>query len=142
MADDRIDELTEAALRRVGLEDVRPTYRRLLVQLKQENPEAFEEASRRYREDLVPAISRGDDPIAAWLGYGCWLASTLSEGRDLSIDASGRARPLDPARDSGSAALILHLPDDARSPNLLLAAPTAMSEPQGETMALLVRDAP
>ena len=139
MAEDRIDELTEAALHRIGLEDVRSTYRRLLVQLKQKDPAAFEEASRRYRDDLAPAISRGDDPIAAWLGYGSWLAGTLSEGRDLAIDASGRARPFDPARDAGAAVLILHLPDDARTPTLLLAAPAVMSEPQRETAALLVR---
>ena len=83
--------------------DMRPAYRRLLLRLKEADPGAFEEATRRYREDLEPAIESGaGDPVTAWLEYGTWLAGQLSAGSALTIDASGRARPFDPATWDGS----------------------------------------
>ena len=81
MSEDRAGTLTREALAAAGLADMRPAYRRLLVRLKQDSPVAFDEASRRYREDLEPAIARGDEsPLSAWIGYGSWLAAQLAEG--------------------------------------------------------------
>jgi hypothetical protein len=129
---------TEAALLRAGLTDMRPAYRRLLVQMKSSDPEAFEEASRRYREELEPAISRGDvDPIMAWLEYGSWLAGQLADGRVLAIDTSGRAQPFDPSSSPEPGTMLLHVPEDDRAPVTLLAVPSTPSEPQRETADLL-----
>jgi hypothetical protein len=139
VSEDTARRLTDEALQKAGLADMRPAYRKLLVQLKQADPAAFQEATRRYREDLEPAVSGGDaDPISAWLDYGCWLASRIAEGRAMAIDATGRARPFDPsAPDAGT--MILHVPDDDRAPAIALAMPCAPSESQRETAELLLR---
>ena len=138
MSEDRAGGRTDEALKSAGLADMRPAYRRLLVRLKGVNPAAFEEASRRYRDELEPAIAGGDiDPIAAWLEYGVWLAGQFADGRALAVDASGRARPFDPAAAADAGTMVLHIPDDDRSPATLLAVPTAPSEPQRETAELL-----
>ena len=118
---------------------MRPAYRRLLVRLKQADPMAFEEASRRYREHLEPAIAAGEaDAIAAWLDYGTWLAGRFASGRPLEIDASGRARPFDPGSTPGAGAMVLHVPEDDRAPATVLAMPSAPSNPQRETVDLLI----
>ncbi len=139
MSEEQARGPTDEALERVGLADMRPAYRKLLVRLKQADPAAFEEASRRYRDELEPAIATEQvDPILAWIGYGIWLAGQFSEGRPLAIDASGRARPFDPTSTPGSGAMIVHVPEDDRAPATLLAIPSAPSEPQRETADLLV----
>lgn len=140
MSDDRAGTLTEESLALAGLADMRPAYRKLLVRLKQESPSSFEEASRRYREDLEPAIASGDvTPISAWLGYGTWLAAQFTEGRALAIDPTGRARTFDPASELTAGTMVLYLPEDDRAPAILLAVPTAPTESQKETADLLVR---
>ena len=139
MSEDGARGRTDEALESAGLADMRPAYRRLLVRLKGVDPAAFEEASRRYRDELEPAIAGGDiDPITAWLGYGVWLAGLFADGRVLAIDATGRARPLDPATAPDAGTMVLHIPDDDRAPATLLAVPSAPSEPQRETAELLV----
>lgn len=134
-AGDRTDE----ALRRAGLADMRPAYRRLLVRLKQSDPAAFDEASRRYREELEPEIAAGDcDPIRAWLEYGEWLAGRLDAGRALAIDPSGRARPFDASALADGGVMVVHMPDDDRAPATLLAMPAGPSESQQAAAELLI----
>lgn len=130
---------TDEALRRAGLADMRPAYRKLLVRLKQSDPAAFDEASRRYREELEPEITAADsDPIRAWLAYGTWLAGQLAAGRTLAIDASGRAQPFEGSSAPEAGVMILHVPEDDRAPATLLAMPSGPSESQRETAELLV----
>ncbi len=138
MSEDAARRRTDEALQKAGLADMRPAYRKLLVQLKQADPAAFQEATRRYREDLEPAVAGGDaDPISAWLDYGCWLAGRIADGRAMAIDATGRARPFEPsAPDAGT--MILHIPDDDRAQAIALAMPSAPSESQRETAELLL----
>jgi len=122
------------------LADMRPAFRGLLVRLKQADSAAFEEASRRYREDLEPAIAAGEvDPISAWLEYGIWLAGRFADGRTLAIDSSGRARPFDPVSRAETGVMIVHVPEDDRAPATLLAMPSAPTAPQRETADLLLR---
>ena len=129
---------TGEALERAALADMRPAYRKLLVRLKGSDPSAFEEASRRYTEELEPAIAGGDvDPILAWLEYGISLAERLAAGRTLAIDASGRARSFEPSSAPDAGVMILHVPEDDRAPATLLAIPSAPSDSQRETAALL-----
>jgi len=139
VSEDAAKRRTDEALQKAGLADMRPVYRKLLVQLKQADPAAFQEATRRYRDDLEPAVSGGDaDPISAWLDYGCWLAGRITEGRAMAIDTTGRARPFEPsAPDTGT--MILHVPDDDRARAIALAMPSAPSESQRETAELLLR---
>ena len=138
MSEDQARGRTDDALERAGLADMRPAYRRLLVRLKSSDPAAFEEASRRYRDELEPAIASGSiDPITVWLKYGIWLADQFGEGRALAIDSSGRARPFDPSTTPDGGTMILHVPEDDRKPATLLALPSAPSDPQRETADLL-----
>lgn len=131
---------TDEALRTSSLVDMRPAYRKLLVRLKKARPEAFEEATRRYRDEVEPAIAAGDsDPIAAWLEYGRWIADRIAGGRTVTVDRSGRSRPFDAADTAGIESLVLHLPDDDRAGAILLAAPREASESQRLTAELLVR---
>ena len=139
MSEEQARGRTDEALERAGLVDMRPAYRKLLVRLKSSDPAAFEEASRRYREELEPAIASGDvDPITIWLEYGMWLAGQFADGRTLAIDASGRARPFDSSTTLDPGTMILHVPEDDRQPATLLALPSAPSDPQRETAELLV----
>jgi hypothetical protein len=138
VSEDPIGRRTEEALGRSGLADLRPAYRKLLLRLKESDPAAFEEATRRYRDDLEPAIESGSrDPVTAWLEYGVWLAGRFAEGRPVAIDATGRARDFDPEETSGAGDMILFLPEDDRAPVTLLAVPGEPSDPQRETAALL-----
>jgi hypothetical protein len=117
---------------------MRPAFRRLLVRLKQVDPERFEEASRRYQDELEPAVAAGRvDPIAAWLDYGSWVAGSLARGRTLSIDSTGRARPFRTDVASPEVGLLIHLPDDERAGAILLAIPREPTEPQRVTADLL-----
>jgi hypothetical protein len=107
--------------------------------LKQADPVAFEEASRRYREDLEPAIAAGEaDAMAAWLEYGTWLAGQFASGRPLEIDRSGRARPFEPGSTPAAGVMVLHVPEDDRAPATVLAMPSSPSDPQRETVDLLI----
>jgi hypothetical protein len=129
---------TDEALERSGLADMRPAYRKLLVQLKSSDPAAFEEATRRYQDDLEPAIGSGErDPVAAWLEYGAWLAARFADGRAVAIDATGRARDYEPGESPGAGDMILFLPGDDRAPVTLLAVPAEPTDPQRETATLL-----
>lgn len=138
MAEDRLDRLTEAALDQAGLADLRPLYRNLLLRLKGRDPEAFEEATRRYHGELVPALQSGNaDPLREWLAYGRWLAQRLVPGEVVAVDPSGRARPLPPSDLPKPAELLLHLPHEDRTPALALALPREPTVPQQVTAELL-----
>ncbi len=96
----------------------------------------FGEATRRYEEHLVPTLaSDGEDPVTAWLEYGCWLAQRVSPGEVVEIDATGRARPVRQMQAEGM--LYLHLPSDPKRKALVILAPREPSRPQKETIALL-----
>lgn len=138
MSDDRLGRLTEAALAQAGLEDVRPLYRNLLLRLKGRDPEAFDEATRRYQKELVPALESSEaDPLRAWLSYGRWLAQRLGPGSVVAVDSSGKARPLAESELPEAGALLLHLPDESRSPALALAIPREPTVSQQVTVELL-----
>ena len=128
---------TEQALERAGLADPRPALRDLLRELKASDPEAFAEAAARYQQVVVPAAAaEADDPLAAWLEYGSWLADRVAPGELVSIDASGRSRPPAPTLRAGE--LYLHLPSDRKRRALPLLVPRRPSAPQRETIGLLV----
>lgn len=127
---------TAEALDRAGLEDPRPALRNLLRILKAGDPEAFGEATRRYQEDLEPSLAdEHEDPVAAWLSYGCWLAHRVSPGVAVEVDATGRARPA--TGTPGEGRLYLHLPTDPKRKAMVILAPREPSLPQSETIALL-----
>ena len=128
---------TEQALERAGLADPRPALRDLLRELKATDPAAFAEATARYQQAVVPAAAaESDEPLAAWLAYGSWLADRVAPGELVSIDASGRSRPSPPTIRTGE--LYLHLPSDRKRRALPLLVPRRPSKPQTETISLLV----
>lgn len=127
----------EAALEDRGLEDLRPLYRDLLRRMRDEAPTSYEEAVRRYREEVVPAGS-DDSPLLAWLRYGAWMARQIAPGRLVSVDRSGRAADLDARPEEVPAgALVLHLPEERSVRALQLAVPASPSDAQQETRDLL-----
>ena len=88
------DEALEAAIQASGARDPREFYRERLRALKDSNPDGYRSAVTYYRETLIPAVAEGTEPpLEAWTEYGRMLAETLSPGRTVSIDASGRAHP-------------------------------------------------
>ncbi len=118
-----------------GLEDVQPLYRQLLRRLRSQDPAVYEEAVSRYHEEIEPAAAASDDPVAAWIDYGIWLARRIAPGRTLCVDPGGRAEPADPPPPPGC--MLIHLPEDTRSRGFLLAMPAAATPAQRETAALL-----
>lgn len=134
----RAEERYEAALERKGLSDLRPLYRELLTRMRDEAPAAYEEAVRRYREEVVPAAAGQEDPLLVWLRYGVWLAEQIAPGRRVSVDRTGKAAEL-PGRpgEVPAEALVLHLPDDRGTRALALALPASASDAQRETRDLL-----
>jgi len=139
MADDqrrRADERLETTLPGTGLRDPRPFYRPVLKHLRERDPDAFARALDHFESVLVPALAADADPLQGWLDYGLLLASALGPGRLVEIDGTGRARTSD---DPGSGTgLLVHLPDDASAPALLLRYPAASSPAQDATVELLV----
>ncbi len=132
LADLRLAEALAAS----GLEDPRVLYRDRLRQLRTSDPAAFSRALEYFEGTLVPAVAGGADPLAAWIGYGTFLAELPGRGRTIAVDSSGRARPYEPPPDK---ALILFLPDDGRRPVEVLLGPSERSPAQQATVDLLVR---
>lgn len=89
------DRAFRARLDALGLRDVRPLYRGLLKRLREEDTAAYEEAVRRYEEEVDAAVDGADDPVVPWLRYGAWLAERIAPGRTAAVDAGGRARDLE-----------------------------------------------
>jgi hypothetical protein len=139
VSEDRSTRLTDEALGRSGLADMRPAFRKLLLRLKRTDSAGFEEATRRYREELEPSVAAGEvDPIVVWLDYGMWLAGQLAPGQAMAIDRTGRARPCSSQVSPDFSDLLLHVPDDDRQGPILVAEPGEPSEAQRATLGLLV----
>ena len=141
MADDlraRADERFERALQQTGARDPRAFFRDQLRDLKANDAGAFRRALRYYEETLIPAVAdEGSDPVAEWLEYGRVLASLSTPGRTVQIDTTGRAR--DYARPVPPDAMVLHLPENAARPALVLGIPPKLSPAQRASYDLLVK---
>lgn len=140
MVDDpkaRADAALDAAVWDGRLADPRPFYRPALKYLREREPAGFREALRHFEEVLVPAVAAGADPAQEWRRYGQLLAEQMGAGRTVAVEPSGRARQ---AAEGGAAAdsLVLHLPDAADAPPLVLSYPVDPSPAQGATFELLV----
>lgn len=132
----RADARLETALRDADQKDPRPYYRAALRALKQSDPDSFQEALRYFEEELTPAVAGEADPLDAWAEYGQLLARLMGPGRTVELDSRGRARPTsEPARARG---LVLHLPDEARTPATVLRFPGDPSPAQQAAYELLV----
>jgi hypothetical protein len=106
--------------------------------LRERDRAAFAEATSRYEQVLVPELVDGQgDPVVAWLTYGAWLSAWESPGETVVVDRTGRSRPFGGVVGPGE--LYLHLPADSKMPATKLLAPLELSEPQRETISLLVR---
>jgi hypothetical protein len=141
MADDlraRADARFDRALQESGARDPRGFFRDQLRDLKAASPDGFRQALRYFDETLIPTVAdEGSDPVAEWLEYGRLLASLALPGRAVQIDAGGRSR--DYARPVPPDALVLHLPDNAARPALVLGLPPKLSPAQRASYDLLVR---
>ena len=116
---------------------MRPAYRAMLRQLKKQDAARFDEATRRYEQELVPALTDGErDPIATWVEYGAWLAGETLPGRLLRLDESGLATPTDPDPRPGH--VLLYLPDESR-PAIPIVLPADPSPSQQAALDLLTR---
>lgn len=131
------DRRLEAALAEHGARDPREFYRGQLRELREVNPQGYQDAVTYYRDTLLPAITRdGQEPLAAWTDYGHTLASLRAPGRTVAVDASGRARAfLSP---HALEELVLHLPDEQRLKAILVALPPRLSSAQRATYEWLV----
>ena len=131
----RADEILEAELEATGARDPREFYRERLRELKQTNPAGYDDAVAYYRETLLPAVAEGTSaPLDAWTEYGRRLAETLTPGRTVSIDETGRSHEYDgPNPDR----LILHLPE-GKGRALLVGLPADLSAAQRATYDVLV----
>ena len=115
---------------------MRPAYRTMLRRLKERDAARFDEATRRYEEELVPALAKGtQDPIAAWAAYGSWLAHELSPGRLVRLDESGLATAADPRPLPGQ--VLLYLPEESRDPAVPIVRPVDPSPSQQAALELL-----
>lgn len=138
MSRDIMKARTDEALATGGFADMRPDYRAILRKLRDFDAAAFAEATRRFEEELVPAVADGGaDPIAAWVAYGAWLALKLEPGRLLRLDESGLATPADPDPVPGH--VLLYLPDEARQPAVPIVLPADPSPSQQAALELLAR---
>lgn len=131
-ADARLQEALEAT----GSRDPREFYRTQLKELRAENPDGYERAVQHYRDELIPSIAGGADPLAAWTEYGRTLASLRQSGRTVMIDPTGKSTAYEsPApRD----ALILHLPEEKRVKALVVGLPGELTPAQRATYDWLV----
>lgn len=141
MADDlraRADARFEQALQAAGARNPRGFFRDQLRDLKVNDADAFRRALRYFDETLIPTVAdEASDPIAEWLEYGRLLASLTLPGRAVQIDPAGRAR--DYARPVPADALVLHLPDNAAKPALVLGIPPKLTPHQRASYDLLVK---
>lgn len=131
------DRKLEEALDREGARDPREFYRQRLRDLKHANAEGYAKAVAYYRDTLIPNVASGAaDPLEAWTEYGRRLAQSLTPGRTVAVDGTGRAHPyVAPApRDH----LVLHLPDGKGGRALLVGLPAELTAAQRATYDVLV----
>ena len=126
----------EAALEETGARDPRAYYRDRLRELKGIDGSAFQQAVDYYRNELIPAIASGSEPLGAWLEYGRRIAQLTFEGRTVAIDETGLAREYSAPANPGL--LVLHLPLGGRQRALLVGLPREPSPAQQATCDLLV----
>jgi hypothetical protein len=136
---DPLQAQTGEALANAGLADMRPAYRVLLRRLKASDPTAFAEATARYDEVLVPAISGGDDPVSTWIAYGAWIARRLGPGRLVQLDSTGLAADVTGDPEVSSDRVLLYLPDPEKESAIPIACPLEPSPAQRSALQLLVR---
>lgn len=128
---------TDSSLAGAGFEDPRPALRDLLRRLRAQDVAGFAEATARYEQVLVPdAASEDSDALVAWIEYALWLSDRLAPGRAVRIDATGLASPASGEPEPGM--LLVHIPDEQQVRAMVLLAPQQLSEPQQETIRLLV----
>lgn len=130
------DAILERALEQSGARDPREFYRDRLKELREANPDGYQEAVAYYRDTLIPVVAREEQPaLDAWTEYGRRLAVALAAGRTVSIDESGLSRPYDgPVPDR----LVLHIPDGKGGRALLVGLPAKLSPAQRATYDVLV----
>lgn len=134
----RADQRFERARQQTGARDPRNFLRDQLRELKGSNPDAFRRALRYFEETLIPTVAdEASDPVAEWLEYGRLLASLAVPGRTVQIDADGRAREY--KRPVPLEAMVLHLPENAARPALVLGIPPKLSPAQRAAYDLLVK---
>ena len=125
------------ALRDTGAEDPRPVCRGFLRELREHGRQSYDDAISAFESSVVARIGgEKADPLETWLLYACELAERIRPGRDVVIDGTGRATPLEPPpswRD-----LILHLPRNSRSPCLVVGRPPELTRAQHATVAVRV----
>lgn len=140
MADDLTadaDRKLEEALAREGARDPREFYRERLRELKQANPDGYAKAVAYYRETLIPGVaSGGAEPLEAWTEYGRRLAASLTPGRTVAVDGSGRAHPYEAPAPRNH--LVLHLPEGKGGRALLVGLPAELTPAQRATYDVLV----
>jgi len=130
------DRALEAALEISGARDPREFYRERLRDLKQADPDGYQDAVAHYRDTLIPSVADGSAaPLDAWTEYGRRLAEALSPGRTVSIDESGKAHPY---QGPDLSRLILHVPEHTGTRALLVGLPPALSPAQRATFDVLV----
>lgn len=140
MADDpqtRADTLLDEALAAAGARDPREFYRIRLRELRERDRSAYDRAVAYYRDELLPSIVAGADPLAAWTEYGRTLAELGGPGRTVAIDPTGTAVPYQHPADRSH--LVLHLPDSGRDPAVLVGLPLELSPAQRATYDWLVQ---
>lgn len=138
MSSDAADSLTQKALEAGGWADMRPTYRTVLRRLKEKDAAAFDEASQRFASAVAPAITAGEqEPVAAWAGYGVWLAARLGSGRLVRLDETGLASPAEPEPLPGH--VLLYLPEASREAGIPILQPARPSPAQEAALELLTR---
>lgn len=130
-AEARLAEAAEAE----GIADPRPPYRERLRQLRQARPAEFDRAIQHYEQDVLPALA-GEEPLAAWLEYGRFLASLGAAGRVVSVDSHGRASDWNGG--APAAGLVLFIPHDTAADVMVLCQPVSPSAAQHATVKLLV----
>ena len=132
-AEARMDE----ALRKTGARDPREAYRGMLRVLKLASESDYDVVVDGFQTSVVRTIvEEGADPLSVWLEFGCGLAERMSPGRDVVIDATGRATSFSPPPSWQD--LILHLPSDRRSKGVVIGLPPEPTSAQQASVVLLV----
>lgn len=132
----RADARLDSALRQQPVRDPRPFLRAALKHLRQRDRDAFDRAIRYFEDELIPAVAADADPLDRWLEYGRLLARLSGPGRTVEVDPTGRAMA---ARDEpGTDNLVLHLPDAAAAPAVVLRCPRETTPAQNASIELLI----
>ncbi|HEX8392632.1 MAG TPA: hypothetical protein VF665_09780 [Longimicrobium sp.] len=134
----RADERFARALEQSGARDPRNFFRDWMRDLKARDAEAYRRALAYFNDVLIPTVADEEsDPVAEWLEYGRVLAELSTPGRAMQFDATGRATPY--ARPVPPDHMVLHVPEQATAPALVLGIPPKLSTHQRAAYDLLVK---